>query len=40
LSVQKVLGRPPQAALATEVGRYEATQFLPDALRPSSKLPA
>lgn len=40
LSVQKVLSRPPQAALAAEVGRYEATQFLPDALRPSSKLPA
>jgi hypothetical protein len=40
LSVQKVLSRPPQAALATEADRYQATQFLPDALRPSSKLPA
>ena len=40
LSVQKVLSRPPQAALANETDRYQATQFLPDALRPSSKLPA
>jgi serine/threonine protein kinase len=40
LSVQKVLSRPPQAALATDADRYQATQFLPDALRPVSKLPA
>jgi serine/threonine protein kinase len=40
LSVQKVLSRPPQVALATEADRYQATQFLPDALRLASKLPA
>ena len=40
LSVQKVLSQPPQAALAPQADHYQATQFLPDALRPSSKLPA
>lgn len=40
LSVQKVLSRPPHAALAPEADRYQATQFLPDALRLASKLPA
>ena len=40
LSVQKVLSRPPQVALAPEADRYQATQFLPDALRLASKLPA
>ena len=38
LSVQKVLSSPPQAALAADAERYQATQFLPDALRLASKL--
>ena len=37
LSVQKVLAQPPQPALASVAVRYQATQFLPDALRSFSK---
>jgi serine/threonine protein kinase len=40
LSVQKVLSQPPQAALAPQADHYQATQFLPDALRLASKFAA
>lgn len=38
LSVQKVLSSPPQAALAADADRYQATEFLPVVSRLASKL--